>query len=81
MTGRARTTGRYWLAFASITVLGVLPLLLVMQRAATSGPLFWQTVTGDEAKDALLGTLRLCVQQTLHQQISRPGALTRIDTR
>lgn len=65
MTGRSRSTGRYWLALVSVTVLGVLPLLLVVQRAVTSGPVFWATVTGGEAQDALLGTLRLCVGTTL----------------
>ncbi len=62
---RSRARGRFVAALAAIALLGVLPLVLVLTKAAASLDLFWTTVTGDEAWDAMLGTLHLSVATTL----------------
>ena len=62
---RKQPNPRFWIALAVVFVLGILPLVLVMSRGVSAGDTFWDTVTGEEALDALLGTLRLSIGTTL----------------
>ncbi len=61
---RRRFEPRFWIALAAVFVLGILPLVLVLSRGVSSGA-FWETVTSEEAVDAVLGTLQLSAGTTL----------------
>lgn len=62
---RARRPGRlFWPALVVVLLLGTLPLLRVALRAAESGDAFLETLGGEEAWRALLGTLRLSLGTT-----------------
>ncbi|MDF1700345.1 MAG: iron ABC transporter permease [Planctomycetota bacterium] len=56
---------RFWLALGAVVVLGILPLALVVKKAAGAGDIFWETVTSADALDALFATLRLALGTTL----------------
>ncbi|MDA1195361.1 MAG: iron ABC transporter permease [Planctomycetota bacterium] len=60
-----RPRARFLAAALAVGVLGVWPLALVAGRAMEDLALFWRTVAGPEAREALVGTLVLSCGATL----------------